>query len=263
MHLYISAVSHGHERLIRKFQTLKRLANHPDITVLCRDNQNSQALKKHCECSGILYFPNQTRAGFATNNNLNFWEAKKLGMRDDDYFVLLNCDVHINTLALQQLIISLEKSKPLIAAPNLFLDHEHTIYDDNLRRYPSILTFTKNYLFNDRSSVIDKSKPSQLPERYWASGAFLAFTSLVYQQLDGMNERFFLYCEDIDICRRASKQGIPVTFLSNVNASHHRRRSSQRFLSRAFFWHVKSVFIYSLSSKRLLSVKGLKRHLPQ
>ncbi|MGF1774970.1 glycosyltransferase family 2 protein [Vibrio wakamikoensis] len=260
MHLYISAVSHGHDTLIRKLESLKRLAKCDDVTVLCRDNKRSTQLKQHCERSNIHYYQNSKVIGFATNNNLNFLEAKKLGMKSDDYFVLLNCDIHINMPSILQLIDSLKQRKPLIAAPNLFLDHKHQHFDDNLRCYPSLLTFSKNYLLNDRSSVVDKHKPEQLPKHYWASGAFLLFKSLIYEQLDGLNERFFLYCEDIDICQRAQQQGISVTFLDHIKATHHRQRSSQQFLSRAFFLHLNSVLIYSLTCKKLLSVKGLQLH---
>ncbi len=41
----------------------------------------------------------------------------------------------------------------------------------------------------------------------WVAGSFIAFKSSSYRKVQGFDENYFMYCEDIDICYRAKSQG--------------------------------------------------------
>ncbi len=245
MKLYISVISHHHEGIIEQIKTLSRLATYPEITVIFRDNVNSKALKAYCKKIGIAYYPNKKKLGFSANNNLNFLLALGMGLSSDDYFLLLNPDVELSDLTIKQLLAFLKKTDLPIMAPNLFLNSSLTIADDSLRQFPTLTTFIANYLFNDRSNVIDKQLPVE-PQTFWASGAFLIIKAHIYQSLKGLDENYFLYCEDVDFCFRALKKGIRVSYLPDIKAIHYRRCESRKFGSKPFFYHVKSVFLYEL-----------------
>ncbi|MDR9828560.1 glycosyltransferase family 2 protein [Vibrio sp. FNV 38] len=250
MKLFISVVSHKHQALITELGTLERLAQFSQVKVILRDNVEEKQARRYCQDRGIYYVLNASENGFSRNNNLNFLHAISLGMKDRDYFVLLNPDVDMSAEMVQRLIEQLSSELPPLAAPNLYLNHQKTVFDDNLRCFPSFKSFVKNYLFNDRATVVDKSHPEKVPENYWASGAFLAVRASLYRELEGFDESYFMYCEDVDFCLRANRYGERITFLSEVNAVHYRRRSSQQFLSIAFFQHVKSVFFYHFASRQ-------------
>lgn len=260
MKFYFSVVSHQHHNEICKLNTLHRLATHEDVTVICRDNHEHVQLKEYCEQEGIIYLSNSQEAGFATNNNRNFLHALELGIQPDDYFILLNPDVFISDKNLHRLIERLQQDKPNFAVPNLYLDHKKTVYDDNLRRYPTLVNFAKNYLFNDRSTVVNKAEPEAIDGPFWASGAFLVVNANTYWQLQGLDECYYMYCEDVDFCRRANQLGEQITFWPEVTAVHFRHRCSQQFLSRAFFRHVTSVFKYHFA---LLNLRKARSCLPK
>jgi len=248
--LYVSVVSHDHFELIKKLGSLARLAKHSEVVVILRENIGEKGCKAYCHKNQIYHVVNNYEYGFSRNNNLNFLHAVSLGLQLEDYFIVLNPDVYISDMMINKLSLYLNSTHLPLIAPNLFLDNKKTTFDDNIRTYPSLRGFIKNYLLNDRSTVLDKTKPDNLPKAYWASGAFLAVKASLYQKLDGFDERYFMYCEDVDFCLRANRQGEYVSFLPSIDAIHYRRRSSQRFLSKAFFQHVNSVFLYQFANRQ-------------
>jgi N-acetylglucosaminyl-diphospho-decaprenol L-rhamnosyltransferase len=245
--LYFSVISHQHDDIIFKVNTLTRLSNYDDIIVVFRDNQMSLATKSYCHKLGIDYSFNYHAKGFSENNNLNYLRARELGLEDCDRFILLNPDIAMSDMDIQQLLAVLKKEKPILAAPNLYLNHTKTIFDDNLRTYPTLTNFIKNYCFGNRNTVIDKTQPDRIKDDYWVSGAFLIIAPTLYERLNGLDERYFMYCEDLDFCYRAKKIGEKITFLPNNIAIHYRRCDSRKFLSKAFFQHAFSAIRYLLS----------------
>ncbi len=255
--LYISVVSHGHERLIIELGALKRLNQHKNITVICCDNLPNQALAGYCLRHHIDYVASEKSQGFAFNNNRNFLRAVTLGMKSEDYFLLYNPDVDISDEQLGILLSECQGQDLKLATIDLMLSDDFKLRDDNIRYYPNFFTFVKNYCLGDRSTVVDKASHWQeVKKPFWASGAFLLFKAELYAELKGLDERFFLYCEDVDVCHRALAIDHPVQYISNVKAVHYRQCKSRRFLSREFFLHVKSVFQYSYTRIRNRKVKS-------
>lgn len=101
------------------------------------------------------------------------------------------------------------------------------------------------------------NRKNGLPEApYWVSGAFMCIQAKLYHNINGFNEAYYMYCEDIDLSRRLLLKKVKPEFLENVKAVHYRRRNSKRLLSRYFYWHVKSVFIYCFGTKQVSTVNS-------
>lgn len=62
----------------------------------------------------------------------------------------------------------------------------------------------------------------------WIAGMFLAFRSETYARLGGFDERYFLYCEDVDICARARLRGLALRIASGTTVIHQAQRASRR-----------------------------------
>lgn len=249
MKLFISVVSHQHQHVIINLESLKNLVNHKDVTIVCLDNIATPKLREYCNKYGITYLTNKQTKGFAENNNRVFAFCRDtLGMKNDDAFMLLNPDVMIDYPCIEILTKQLQRLPNSIHAPNLFLDKEYLVHDDNIRKYPRFWNFVRTYLFNDRSTMIDRHK-EDIPsgDKIWASGAAMMMTATLYEQLGGLDEQYYLYCEDIDLCMRAKRNGYLVHYTHEAKAIHFRQRDSKRFLTRYFFWHVESVFLYTLA----------------
>jgi N-acetylglucosaminyl-diphospho-decaprenol L-rhamnosyltransferase len=77
----------------------------------------------------------------------------------------------------------------------------------------------------------------------WVSGACMVVRRETLGNVFPLDERFFLYFEDADLCRRAREAGWPVFYLPEVEVLHQTGGSS-RSKPRAI-WHLhKSAFLY-------------------
>ncbi|WP_022943096.1 glycosyltransferase family 2 protein [Psychromonas hadalis] len=257
MKIFVSVVSHLDHDIVINLGTIKRLAVHANIEVICRDNKPISKLKIYCEKYDVKYIGNQQEVGFSTNNNANFlFFQKELGMREGDYFLLLNPDIFMSDETIDIFLAEIGDKQPTLATCNLYLDREYMVHDDNIRTYPTFLNFVKTYLLQDRATMVKRDHQFNLTEAHWVSCSCLLVKSDIYQQLHGLDESYYMYCEDIDFGYRAKLAGLQTAYLENVKLVHYRRRDSKRFLSKYFYWHVKSVVRYSLVTKKIHALKS-------
>lgn len=236
---------------------MRALAKHSDIEVVCRDNLPVEPLRLSCAKYGVHYVANEKTQGFAANNNANFLYCReKLGMSDGDFFVLFNPDLYIVEKSISYAIDCLLKGKDDFYVPNLLLDKEELMQDDNIRTYPRLPDFVRTYCFNQRPTMVCRQNGLPVDKDYWASCALLAVRAGLFQKVGGLDERYYMYCEDIDLSYRLRLAGVRFTYLGNMKAIHLRRRDSKRFLTKYFWWHVASVFKYSFSRKEILARKS-------
>jgi GT2 family glycosyltransferase len=88
------------------------------------------------------------------------------------------------------------------------------------RLFPRSVTFARyNYGHMDAGSEHEVEA---------VSGAFMVFRAAVLKQIGLLDERFFLYGEDLDFCWRAILQGWKVMYYPEAAILHHKRQSSSR-----------------------------------
>lgn len=76
----------------------------------------------------------------------------------------------------------------------------------------------------------------------WLAGLFLAMRAETFARLGGFDERYHLYCEDIDLCLRARAQGLRVLLLTDLQITHPARRRTLKNL-RHLIWHISSMLM--------------------
>lgn len=72
-------------------------------------------------------------------------------------------------------------------------------------------------------SYLDPAKDVQVEA---VSGSFLLIRTDVFRQLDGFDEDFFLYGEDLDLCLRTTRMGWEVWYCGQATIIHHKGRSA-------------------------------------
>jgi GT2 family glycosyltransferase len=77
----------------------------------------------------------------------------------------------------------------------------------------------------------------------WISGACMAIRRRIVEEIGPMDERFFMYFEDADLCRRAREAGWLIYYLPQVEVLHH-TGASTRAKPRAIWNLHKSAFLY-------------------
>ncbi len=251
MRLVVSIISHGHDNLIINLGLIKILSSFENINVICRDNLSSNALKRHCEKNNATYIRNNTKKGFSENNNLNFiFYCENFGYNGKDFFLIVNPDIFIDKINMSIFINEIIKKPNSIQTGNLFLDKDYLTPDHNVRYYPKFVDFFSSYFLNRNATIFEKSADFN-SKPIWSSGAFMAISTENYLELNGLDEIYFMYCEDIDFCRRAIKHNININVIMDARIVHMRSRDSKIFGSKFFWWHVSSTFKYLFSRNKL------------
>ncbi len=80
----------------------------------------------------------------------------------------------------------------------------------------------------------------------WVSGACMVVRRTLLEKIGGLDERFFMYFEDADLCRRSREAGWPVYYLPQVEvlhltgaSSHSKPQAIWRLHKSAFLYHRK------------------------
>jgi N-acetylglucosaminyl-diphospho-decaprenol L-rhamnosyltransferase len=153
------------------------------------------------------------------------------------YVLFLNPDARIEPAGLARLVEVLEGSERAgLVAPRLVNDHGGLEYSQ--RRFPRLRSTYSRALFLHRlfpmSSWSDEVVRN--PERYeepgsteWVAGACVLVRRDVLERIGGWDESFFLYCEDIDLCKRIQTAGFEVRYEPSAVAVHIGGMSAPRF----------------------------------
>ena len=70
--------------------------------------------------------------------------------------------------------------------------------------------------------------PDQTYEVDAISGSFMMFRKEVYEKIGGLDEKFFMYGEDLDFCYRAQKSGYKVFYVHSTQIIHYKGESTKR-----------------------------------
>ncbi len=187
---------------------------------------------------------NAENRGFTGGNNQGLAQA---GGR---YLFLLNPDAELMPGATCALRDYMEASPRVgIAGPQL-------IYPDgsiqsSRRRFPTfttgLLESTRLQQWFPRNRWLARYYMQDTPDDAtqpvdWLVGAALFARREVYEQIGGFDERFFMYSEELDWCRRAKSTGWQVVYFPRARVMHHEARSSEQVRAdRDIYFHSSKV----------------------
>ncbi len=240
MKLSIIVVNFGHSAKIK--QLLNSIVKFPPqipFEVIVVDNNSPRNdvvnVEKFCEtknnCHLIKLAENR---GFGGGNN------EGIKFASGDILALVNPDIQITENCLDELIKSLEKDKKNgIVAPQL-LNPDLTL-QDSMRDFPTIRDLFFRRFLNYKNPHKDQAN-------IWIHGCFFVIRKDLYEKVGGFDERFFLFFEDTDLCRKVLKAGFLVKQVQTAQAIHSNKRLSGKNISSIFtkfFWiHTISMIKY-------------------
>lgn len=174
--------------------------------------------------------------GFGANHNAAFALMEK-GDRAE-YFCVVNPDIRIAGPHFFSLMLEhdVNFSDCGVVAPlvkNRFLELE-----DHARRLPTpLLLARKAFGFAEPRSCVSPD---------WVAGMFMLFPSKVFAHLNGFDEKYFLYYEDVDLCCRLRLAGFRIVVEPEATVIHDARRASHRH-PYYFYRHLVSVLRFFVS----------------
>lgn len=202
----------------------------------------------------------------ANSKNLGFSKAVNQALRKSTgkYVVLLNPDTHIINGFFESSIQFMESHPEVgILGPKI-LDGDGGI-QNSARSFPTPLTtffgrsswisrkFPNNPITR-RNLLNQRSKGDAPLEVDWVSGACMVVRRKAIEDVGPLDERFFMYWEDADWCRRMWNHGWRVVYFPGASIYHYAGKSSDQNLFQSTIEFHKSA--YRLFSKYTSSSFG-------
>ena len=206
------------------------LSGEPGFNLIVVDNASSDETLGVLRRLSLEPMAQSENHGFAVGCNLG-WRAGEA-----PYVLFLNPDGVIDAASVRALVDVLERDPTVgIAAPKfLYPDGRLAPY---LRRFPSLTSTFGRALFLHRlfprarafeEVVGDPAAYEQAGRHDWVPGACLLVRRAVLERLDGFDERYFMYCEDKDLCKRAAEIGFAVWYEPRATCVHESGASQPR-----------------------------------
>jgi N-acetylglucosaminyl-diphospho-decaprenol L-rhamnosyltransferase len=184
----------------------------------------------------IRLIKNISPYGFGENHNRAF------EVSSGSFFCVLNPDIRLSENPFHNLIKTLEDKSVGVSAP-IVLDSFGNL-EDSARRFPSPFLILCKVLGFKISYKYPIGLLYASPD--WVAGMFMLFRSEMYASINGFDERYFLYYEDVDICARLTNAGMQVALCTNSKVVHLAQRTSHRNF-KYLRWHLTSMLRFFMS----------------
>lgn len=200
------------------------------------DNSPSTELEYLGDQKEVEYIHTGKNLGFGNGHNFI------LDQINSDFHLVLNPDISFEAEVISVLINQLHKEKntafitPKIIYPNGDLQIV-------CRKHPTFFKLIKRKFRNKNEYPDQDFSKFFYPE--FIHGCFMLFKTNILKELNGFDDRFFLYMEDADICKRIEKKGMNILYLPVVQVTHHFRKGSSKNL-KLFLVHTSSAIKYFL-----------------
>ncbi|NTU99124.1 glycosyltransferase family 2 protein [Candidatus Falkowbacteria bacterium] len=221
-----------------------------EVELFLVDNNSDEAVEEAAKLiwPSLDFVGNDKNLGMGAGNNVGLRRAR------GEYVLVLNPDTELKPGSIKTMIryLKSDESVGLVGPKLLYPDGQE---QDSCFRYPNIFLpllrrtflgyFAKDYLDSYLMKNLDMSKPQSVE---WIMGSCLMIRKSVLDQVGFFDERFFMYLEDTDLCRRINNAGFKVVYLPTAEAIHHHGRASAKH-----HWLV-APFINKLSRIHLASL---------
>jgi GT2 family glycosyltransferase len=166
-----------------------------------------------------------------SKRNLGFSRGCNQGIKESQgrYILLLNPDTELTSGGFEKMIDFMDLNPEVGICGPMMTDQEGNL-QFSCRSFPSYLTaisssqsilnriFPENLL--SQKYLLKEKNHSQIREVDWVSGSSLLAKREMLEKVGLLDERFYMYVEDVDLCYRAKMAGFSVFYFPKVLVIH-------------------------------------------
>lgn len=215
----LSVVSHGQNALVNGLLDDIERTCAGRVSLVLTENIPDAVPLRHAglSCPAEIIANTQVR-GFGANHNAAFARCRT------PFYCVCNPDIRLADDPFPALLAALADENvgatgPLVRSPAGGVE-------DSARRFPSVASLARKALREDRRPDYPVDQGAQRVD--WIAGMFMLFRSDSYRAAGGFDEDYFLYYEDVDLCRRLGAAGRTVLYQPAAEVTHAAQRASRR-----------------------------------
>jgi GT2 family glycosyltransferase len=179
----------------------------------------------------VKLIANSVNRGFSRANN------QGLAVSKGEYLLLLNPDTLLREDTLKRMIDFFKSTPDAGLAGCKILNPDGTLQLACRRSFPGPWTsfckvtglgtlFPNSRIFARYNlTYLDENQTYEVDA---VSGSFMMLKREVYEKIGGLDEQFFMYGEDLDLCYRVQKAGYKVYYVHNTQIIHYKGESTKR-----------------------------------
>ena len=221
-----------------------------DVQVIVLDNGSREPITPEIKANfpTVEWIDSSVNLGFGKGCNLAEKRAK------NPYLFFVNPDTIVSSNAFREVLQFMEEHPDSGTVGCRILNEDGSMQWSCRRSFPTELSAISKTL--GLASLFPKSKklssynmtyanPDEITEVDAISGSFFCIRRDLYEQLNGFDEDFFMYGEDLDLCFRAKVAGCKNYYTPVTNVLHFRGQSSRtrRIKSYIDFYNAMWIFV--------------------
>lgn len=213
-------------------QSMKKMAYHFEIIVSSNSMYDSKKQKQLLsEYPQFKWSFNKKNGGFAYAMN------QGLKIADGEILIIMNPDVKLK-FGIENMIEFLIVHKEIgLIAP--LIRNEAGDIQDSYRHFITPLRFLLRHIDRiiRKKTIQAYNKPIKVD---WVCGAFMMVSRMSYEASGGLDDGYFLYCEDMDFCKKMHLKGYDVVYYPMAEIEYEGTRSARKS------WKYACIFLKSL-----------------
>ena len=256
--LSIIIINYNAERLLQQCLTsvFEDKGDIPLEVIVINNNYSDKSFKRFIkQFSEVRFIQNDKNLGFARSVNLGLNYSK------GNYVLVLNPDIVVLSNAFNEMLKFMDDHPDagLISAKLLNPDGSlqyscRTFYDIKTLLYRrTLLRWLLPNSIERRHLLLDWDH-NEVREVEWVLGTCMMVRRDAIKGVGVLDERFFMYFEDVDWCKRMKKKGWKVFYVPHAQMIHHHmRQSAKRGINRAKIEHFKSMCKFLIKYRSRIS----------
>lgn len=215
-------------------------------TLYLIDNSTNDSLRELSEKSSIIVYIHSDNLGFGHGHNIAIRKAMDKG---SDYHVVINPDIYWKGKVIEELVGYMDQHVDCgLVMPKILYPNGDIQYLCKLLPTPLNLLGRRFLPFKGIQERLDEKfelhasgydKEMEVPS---LSGCFMFMRVDVLKKIGEFDERYFMYAEDLDLCRRIGEVSRTM-FYPNVSVYHEYGKGSYKN-KKLLKYHICSVIKY-------------------
>jgi GT2 family glycosyltransferase len=247
-------VNHKSEQLLKRcIESIFEHAPLPSYEIIVVNNDNSSLVNPFDNNPCIKIINASENRGFASACNLGAKEAT------GEVLFFLNADTEFLTSNVECVVQKLNDPMIGIVAPKLILPngksqswsvgYDITLWDTIKNNFGCI----KSRHLWETAATTDVD---------WVSGAAFAISKKFFTECNGFDEKFFMYFEDVDLCKRVRRLNKKIMLLPELRVLHIGGQSQSSTQKQKFYYYESQDYYFkkhfgSISASALKILRSL------
>ena len=190
----------------------------------------------------VTFIASENNNGFAAGNN------QALEIAEGRYQLLLNSDTVVWKNTLEKIYNYMEKHTDVGACGCQVLLESGELDKACKRSFPNVKnSFFRLFHIPSKSSANDYNPDLADDEVYeidCLTGAFMFIRKKAIDEVGFLDETFFMYGEDIDLCYRIKNAGWKIIYYGKSKITHLKGASSKRQKSKLLYEFYRAMYVY-------------------